>query len=159
MAGTFVAQVDAWVAESKRRMEVVFSEACLDLAEEVTTPVAKGGNMPVDTGFLRASLLASAEGPAPIRPDAKPEKGSTYQPSGQVALVIAATKIGEKLWMTFTAAYARRLEYGFVGQDSLGRTFNQRGYGFVRLSAQRWQQLVNGAVQRVKSRVGGTSGP
>jgi hypothetical protein len=49
--------------------------------------------------------------------------------------------------------YARRLNYGFTGTDSLGRQYNQRGYFFVDLAAQRWQQIVTANVNRLRTAV------
>ena len=39
-------------------------QSVLDLLEEANTPVAKGGNMPVDTGTLRASLSVTINDPS-----------------------------------------------------------------------------------------------
>jgi hypothetical protein len=109
-----------------------------------------GGSMPVDTGFLRASMVASNSGPQPMRADARPQDGQSYTPTGEVTLIINGTQLGQRLWLTFIAAYARRVNYGFNGTDSLGRKYNQRGYFFVQKSAQKWQRFVSDAVKRVR---------
>lgn len=130
---TFSASVAAWVKKSKRRMEAVAIGSAQDVAKGVTTPVAKGGNMRVDTGFLRASLMASTTQMPSINPYARPASDAppgSYAPTeDDVALVIAGWSAGrETLFLGFTASYARPREY----KD-----------GFVRLEAQRWQETVN----------------
>jgi len=44
------------------------------------------------------------------------------------------------------------MNYGFVGTDSLGRTYNQTGFGFVDAVAQRWPQIVIQAEAKVRDR-------
>ena len=71
---TFSAQVSAWVRMSERRIETVFKEAAQDVIsemQEVGPSVANpdshgGGNMPVDTGALRASLQAALNQPSNV---------------------------------------------------------------------------------------------
>lgn len=156
---SFAAAVDEWTKQSEQRMERVFKESTKRVIQEVRKPVAKGGNMPVDTGFLRNSLVASTDGPTPIDPKAGPADGASYDKagdvlSGDVSLIIAGAKIGQTIWACFTAAYARRQEYGFTGEDALGRTYNQAGRGFVRLAAQKWQRIVESVVKELKDREG-----
>lgn len=142
----FEAQVDAWCKKSEKRMELVFKEATQRLVTEVQTTVGAGGNMPVDTGFLRNSVMASTESPVPIDPNAKPVKPPGHEPGtviypyagGDVTATIVGAKLGQTIWITYTAAYARVQEYR---------------RGFVRLAAQRWQSIVSGVIRDAKSRV------
>jgi hypothetical protein len=53
-------------------------------------------------------------------------------------------------WMLNATVYAKRLEYGFVGTDSLGRYYNQPGRFFVTDTCKRWPQIV----QKVTSDLG-----
>lgn len=39
------------------------------------------------------------------------------------------------IWGSMDVAYALRIEFGFKGADSLGRVYDQRGYPFLRPSA------------------------
>lgn len=132
MANSFSAQVNAFIAKSEQRMVATLHGAAQDLAEGVTKPVAKGGNMRVKTGFLRASLMASTSAMPLIDPNAKPPSNAADDSydwdSNQVNLVIAGSDIGQTIYFGFTASYARYREY----ED-----------GFVRLAAQRWQQIVD----------------
>jgi hypothetical protein len=145
MASTFSAQVSAWVSMSERRIETVFKEASQDVISEmqevgpsVANPDSSGsGNMPVDTGALRASLQAALNQPANVvfRP---PTGGNVAYDPSPVALVIASAKLGDTIYATYSVDYAQAME---------------AKYGFVRLSAQNWQQIVSRAASRVKRRV------
>ena len=164
MAGqnlSFSAQVGAWVKKVKTREVAVFRESAQRVISEMQTPEGAGGRMPVDTGFLRASLQAAIDAPA-AGPMGKPlkrkegQEGVIYHlDAGQVALVIAGAELGHTIYATYGTAYARRMEYGFVGQDSLGRTYNQAGKGFVRSAAQKWPQIVAAVSAELKSRIEG----
>jgi hypothetical protein len=99
------------------------------------------GRLPVDTGFLRASLLASTNAMPTLREDAKPEEGKTYSfTDDQIALVISGAELGQTIYAGYTAAYARRVHY--------------EGSQWVVLAAQNWGQHVDRATQKVKTELG-----
>lgn len=136
----FAASVDKWVAETQRRMLAVFQTAAQFVIEDMVERTR------VDTGFLRASVVVSASGPAPMSRALPP--GSTknqYAPSEQYTLAIAGADIGSTIWATYTANYAAHREYGTHGQS---------GDGMVRLAAQNWPQHVQRATGMAKSRAG-----
>lgn len=139
---SFSATVSDWVAAEKERQTAVFRASVQEFVSKAQLTVPAGGNMPINFGFLRSSILVSTDGPPVTRADGEPEKGRTYPENAQVALVIAGLEIGQDLYGGWSAAYAMRMEYGFVGQDSLGRTYNQQGFGFVAKAAQLWPQIV-----------------
>lgn len=142
MAGRFSAQCSAWVAETKERMVAVRNIAAERVVEIMQTPVAKGGNMPVDTGFLRASLMAVRGDNLPSsRPN--PETGAHAHDPGQITLVLAGAKLEDTLTVVYTANYARFQEYGSRGRP---------GRRFVGLAAQQWQRVVSEACAEVKAR-------
>lgn len=171
----FAAAVDDWVKATQARLEAVFRSSVQDVVEEMQrvgpsaastraaiakhkgvgpAPAAgEGGHMPVDTGFLRASMRLTVAQPAPLNPSGKPTGGTYTYNSESVALTIAGLELGQTVFATYTAVYARRLNYGFTGTDSLGRQYNQRGYFFVDLAAQRWQQIVTANVNRLRTAV------
>lgn len=147
---SFSAQVSAWVAATQQRSTAVFRESAERVIEQMQTPVAAGGNMPVDTGFLRASLQASTSQPQPINPGAAPAEGSTHTYSAGVAsLVITGAELGQTVFATYTAAYAAEQEYGARGRE---------GRGFVRLAAQQWPQIVSRVSAELQSRSESTPG-
>lgn len=126
---SFSATVSERVATYRRRLNATFKASAQDLVEEVTRPVAQGGRMRVDTGFLRSSLRASTSSMPLIQQDARPKEGATYTPEdGAIEAVILGARLGSTLYFGFTASYARPREY----QDA-----------FVRSAAQQWQQIVN----------------
>lgn len=77
------------------------------------------------------------------------EGDKSFTDSG-VEMVIQGAEIGDTIYLGFQAAYALRMEYGFVGQDSLGRNYNQRGFGFVEKTGERWPQIVKQAETLVR---------
>jgi hypothetical protein len=98
-------------------------------------PVYSGGsgNLPVDTGFLRASLIANLGQPNFALQDKPENRDSFTYDEGRVALVISSATIKDKITAAYSAKYARAVEYGSHGRP---------GRRFVALAAQRWPQIV-----------------
>ncbi|WP_290687304.1 MULTISPECIES: hypothetical protein [unclassified Haematobacter] len=113
---SFSSQVEERIATYEKRLNAVFKASVQDAAEEMTRPMAKGGRMRVDTGFLRASLMASTSAPPRINPTARPRDGASYRPDGTVEAVILGASIDSTIYLGFTASYAGVREYkdGFV---------------------------------------------
>jgi len=124
--------INQWVAQSQARLEAVWKTAAQDIAREVQTPRAKGGRMPVDTGFLRNSFAADIN-------KTPSGNGETPYTSGPISIVINRAKIGD------------RVVFGFAAQYSI---YMEARYSFLRSAAQNWQQIVDKAAQKVKTRVG-----
>ena len=136
---TFSAQVDAWVRKSEARLEAVVKDAAQQVAIEVKS------RTPVRTGFLRASLTASTSMMPIIDRNARPAEGALYTDrETEIALVIAGASLGEPIFLGFVANYAAHVEYGARGRA---------GVAMVRLTAQRWPQIVAESVNRIRSRV------
>lgn len=140
---SFSATVKNWTERTKKAQEHIFKSAVQDLADEILLPKERGGRMPVDTGNLRRSLLASTSAIPPVRTG----QVTFNEGEQQVALTIAGMNIKETLFLGFQAEYAMRMEYGFVGQDSLGRNYNQAGNSFVGSAVQNWQKIVDNAAK------------
>ena len=157
MAGSFSAQIDKWVNETKDRMVAVHGLASQKVIDAILTPVSKGGNLPLKDGFLRASFQVSLSTPI-LGFTEKKGKGPAPQRDSEIELSLGGLGIGDDIYGVFSAAYAMRMEYGFVGQDALGRNYNQSGYGFVRLAAQKWQTFVDEATTEAKAAVAANSG-
>lgn len=67
-------------------------------------------------------------------------------------LAIAGMEIGEVKEFAWTAPYARRIEAGFTGTDSLGRTYNQAGRYFISKNAERFAtEFVPNRVKEVRT--------
>ncbi|RVJ51644.1 HK97 gp10 family phage protein [Sinorhizobium meliloti] len=142
---SFSAAVAQWADKVEGAVEAIFKEATQEVVEEMQRPVGQGGRMRVDTGFLRASLLASSTS-MPAISAAKPAEGGTYTPDfGQIEAVIAGADIGDTLYFGYTASYAGYREYGANGQPA---------DGFVRLAAQNWPIIVDRKAAELKARLG-----
>lgn len=136
---SFAASVAAFRDKTKRQMRDVFAEAVQDVVEIAQTPKAKGGRMPVRDGNLRNSLASGLNG----------SFGATGPDSYVVTL--SGLEIGDIAQFAWTAPYARRMELGFSGTDSLGRTYEQPGNHFVGSAAAQWPQRVAYWAARVKN--------
>jgi hypothetical protein len=142
----FSAQVAAWAEKVPEAVEAVFKESTQDVVREMQTPRAAGGRMRIDTGFLRASLMASTASMPSINRSARPIEGGTYSYNeGQIEAVIAGAEIGDTLYFGYTASYAGHREFGANGQPP---------DGFVRLAAQNWGMTVDRNTAKVKAAFG-----
>lgn len=137
-----------WAERSKQKMTAIFRGSVQELAYEMILDRNHGGKTPVVTGNLVRSLLAQ-KGSMPQTVDSKFTTGQDIGP------VLLNAELGDKIFLGFQAAYARRVNYGFVGQDSLGRTYNQSGAGFVEQAAANWQVIVRLVTEDVNKRMGG----
>lgn len=141
---SFAAQVNDFVRQTRRRMEAVFRESAQRVVTEMQTPVAQGGNMPVDTGFLRASLRITKDAPLPMglgRTD--DAKTYAFNPTA-ASLVIAGAGIGDTLFASYTANYAGFVHYGREGRP---------GRQWVTMAAQRWPAIVAQVSAELQGRI------
>lgn len=146
MAGSFSASVSDWVAKTEKRTEAVYKASVQRVIEAAQVPVAAGGNMPVDTGFLRASLVVSLGMDVPAGRE-KPEAIAAFNYTAmQVDLVINGATINTPITAAWTANYARHVEYGARGRP--GRKFRD-------LAAQRWPSIVAEVSREAQTRAGG----
>jgi hypothetical protein len=144
---TFHADVDKWVTATKARMLAVFKKSCEVVINTMQITVNEGGNMPIDTGFLRASLLATLNAPTNKVTFRDSDVGVHTWSSEQVTLVILSAKLGDSVYAIYTANYAGFQEYGSQGRA---------GRGFVRLAAQRWPRIVDDVVRQYRNRAAGS---
>jgi hypothetical protein len=100
------------------------------------------GKVPVKTGYLVGTAFCAVNG----EQTAAGNVGSKTPPD--FSMGVAGMRVGDVVVGAFTAPYARRIEYGFSGTDSLGRTYNQAGRFFVRQAAQGWEANVKAAARK-----------
>lgn len=144
--GSFSAKVSAWVRETKERREAVHKASAQRVVEIMQTPRGAGGNLRVDTGFLRASLVGLTGTSLPAQ-TIKPDGVEAFSYDGaQINLVIAGADITQPLTFVYTASYARPREYGARGQAP---------DRWVALAAQQWPQVVDQVCNEAKARTGG----
>jgi len=106
-------------------------------------------NTPIDTGNLRATLQTSNAGEIMAGP--YKEYGSTYNDAASNAVIDAAGD-GQRVSFVYRAPYARRLEYGFTGIDSLGRSYNQAGRYWISATSRRFVSIMRAAATRVRNK-------
>lgn len=158
----FAAEMSAWGLKAEERMTAIWRESAQRVVNEVSAPFPGGtmsegpiqgtaaqaaavfsdygpsgvtGNMPVITGNLRRSLLASTSGMPEVREGAKFE-----DPFNDIKLTIAGAEPGQTIYLGFQAAYAG---------------FQESRYAFVRLTAQRWAQIVSESARDIQERTEG----
>lgn len=136
---TLSASVQNFSEKALRNTGLVMKKSVQLLANDLIGNARSGagpGNIPVITGNLRNSLMAST---APPTVSDGPFAGS------DVSMGISgwSPEKGNPLYLGWQAAYARRINYGFTGTDSLGRNYNQGGRFFLEAHAARWQKYVD----------------
>ena len=149
MAQGFADFVDQWTRQSEARMLAVFKRAVELLADELALSRYKGGRLPYDTGNLSRSLLAQIDAMPKIKPEGDDGEGEFA--GSDVGAVVATAMLGDAISLGYQANYARRMNYGFVGTDSLGRLYNQTGAGFVEYAASIWPILVGLAAEEIRN--------
>jgi hypothetical protein len=141
---SFSAAVSQWVAATEQRSRAVFQESAQRIVEIAQKPVGAGGNMPVDTGFLRRSVAASLDGSTPPLRENPGGFEADYNPA-QVNLVISRARMGDVITIGYGANYATYVEFGAGGRQ---------GRRFVGLAAQQWPRVVDEVSREAKTRAG-----
>lgn len=118
----FIADVSRFADKTADQMLLVARQSIDDVVRIAQTPVAKGGNMPVDTGFLRNSLVTELRG-------AKVGEGADSYTLG-----LSALKLGDPFNVAWTADYAIPRHY-MVGVGQGGGLWRDN-------AAQQWGRIV-----------------
>lgn len=136
----FNMKLSEWAARFEGNMDALARQSSQEIAENVVA------DTPLDIGFLRGSWQPSIGEPA--------VRSSVFLGNGgaqvDVGAVVASMRAGDLFHMTNNAKYAMRLEFGFVGEDSLGRYYNQAGRYFVTRNVKRWPAVVTKLMQELK---------
>jgi hypothetical protein len=135
--------IGEWAKQTQERIDAVHKRSVELLAEEMIRTKPNGGRLPVDTGNLARSQLASQT--------AMPKTSEGPFNGSNVGAVVATMDVTKPTWLGYTAVYSRRRNYGFVGADSLGRVYNEQGDYFVEGAIAQWPQIVAAAVADVKA--------
>jgi len=138
MVKKFSAQVGDIVSKTEKRLIALARQSTQELVDQAQTPVAKGGKMRVDTGFLRASGQMSLNGmpTGPVRPDTDQEQYSWQQTT--VITTLAKLKLGGAAFFGWTANYAK---------------YREAYDGFLETAVQNWPAIVDKVTNQIKSRV------
>ena len=145
-ASSFSAQVSAWAAQTQERLTAVFRISAQDVIADMQTPVGDGGNMPVDTGFLQSSLQVGTGGPIEATMINPNPKGKFTTNDAAATLAIAGAEIGDTIYATYGAVYAKSVNYGRNGAN---------GRLFVETAAQKWPDIVAAAAVKAQAYVEG----
>ena len=135
--------IGEWAKQTQERIEAVHKRSVELLAEEMIRTKPNGGRLPVDTGNLARSQLASQT--------AMPKTSEGQFNGSNVGAVVATMDVTKPIYIGWQAVYSRRMNYGFVGADRLGRVYNQSGNYFLEGAIAQWPQLVAAAVADVKA--------
>lgn len=135
----FTAVVEDFVAKSPERMLAVVRGSLRDVIDMAQVPVAKGGRMRVDTGFLRASGRASLTG-LPSGNGQRPPNAlkNQFQFDGEaVNATLLKMQLGDTFYWGWIANYAqvRELYDGFLG-----------------MAIQRWQEIVSANSEKFRGK-------
>lgn len=129
----FDVQVDEWIKGTHQQLDDAYrATALLALArvQQLT---------PVRTGRLRAAWTISLT--------AEP----TREGNTDLARTLQDLRAGEPYYIVNPTVYAMRIEYGFVGTDSLGRHYNEKGRHMMEQTIQEMPQIARTATQWVMS--------
>ncbi|MBX9574548.1 MAG: hypothetical protein K2X07_02800 [Caulobacteraceae bacterium] len=133
------------IARVRSDSDAIMRESVQRLIAFAQTPIGAGGNMPVDVGFLRASLVVRP-GRSPMVAQDKPKSGGPVSyDAGPSSLAILAWDMTGPLRAIWTARYARHVHYGARGRP---------GRPWVTLARQRWPQIVGEVIADAKGRRG-----
>jgi hypothetical protein len=165
VAKDFAATVDEWTMKAKGGVENVFKQSVQDVIEKMQTPGwsvgstraainsggkkkqtvvsgnSKGGNLPVDTGFLRSSLRVTLGSPASGLIDRPEGNDYTWAEERSYTMTIGGADITQSIYAVYLAKYARHVEYG---------TNSTPARGFRRLAVQQWPQIVAANIEKAK---------
>jgi hypothetical protein len=145
---SFAASVSAWCQEVEGAAEATLQLAAQMVYNQVRTNYNEGGRLPIDTGNLRRSIIADGASMPAVETDKKqfPDRSATSLE------ILGTMELGTVSYIAVTAAYGARMNYGFVGVDSLGRSYNQQGFGFLDAEEQAWPQTVSRAEAQIRGR-------
>lgn len=119
----FAATVLKWTQKAKENT----LEALIQTIQGVNYEIII--NWPVESGYSQGQWVARINGGNQSRAG-----GATLVAVNQLAKRL---QLGDSYQLINLSEYGARLEYGFVGQDSLGRVYNQQGKYIVRRAIQR----------------------
>lgn len=128
----------AWTQKQKENSAFIVRQSIQDMTAIAQTPKAKGGRMPVDKAQLRNSFVSGLNG------------STTLSGSDVYIATLAGLEMGDTFNAGWTAAHALRQEKGFVGQDSLGRSYNQSGNFYMESALAQWQAINDANAAKVR---------
>ena len=132
-ADPFDVAVGKWVDQAKALATRALQATALDALARVKQLT------PVDTGYLRANWTLVLPG------QALPVAGQVPDPLEAVRQL----RLGDSIVLANPVVYARRIEFGYVGQDRSGRNFNQHGVGMMTQTIHELPRIAQAATARI----------
>lgn len=135
---SFLATVRRSVEKMEANSEDIYRNICLEFYNRLAKAT------PVLTGNLRNSLVASVGGNQQMVTGPGNTSGDmAFRGGAETSIAnIMSVKIGDKVSYMYNATYFRRLEYGFVGYDSLGRYYDQPGRFFAKSVGAQYRSIA-----------------
>lgn len=126
----------AWAETGEKLLTALLRNSVQELAQVAGQTIPNGGRVPVKTGNLARSVVVDTQ---------PPKRGDADKVYSEADIALGVSKImpGDMIYLGWQAAYAARQNYGFTGEDSLGRTYNQTGYGFAEATAAAWPEILS----------------
>lgn len=136
--GSFSRGIEAWAAKSRARLDATVAAVVHEVAERVIL------RSPIDTGLFRSNWQLGVDSPVL----------ATVKDTGRTAVnglgEIPAAAGGHRYFISNSLPYALRLEYGFRGEDSLGRHYDQAPM-FILGMGMDFGEIVRSAGLKVRS--------
>jgi hypothetical protein len=139
---SFALNISKWVEAAKGDLDLVVQKISLDLFSRVIL------RSPVDTGRFRANWQIGIGNIPDGVLELDDKTGQATISTG--AARVAGIKAGDVVYLVNSLPYSLRLEFGFTGTDSLGRTYNQPPKFIVGLTVEEYISVVNKAASEVK---------
>ena len=133
-----------WALNAIKKVEAAPRYIVEEMANSMAWTVTSGGFTPVDTGNLSRSVTIST---TQVMRDDWGYHSPVRQDYGKAVEGITGDTTA---FIGYKAAYAHRVNYGFVGTDSLGRYYNQSGRGFLEANVAKFDVIVAKAVKRLE---------
>lgn len=134
----FSADVSKFVEKAQNIQHAIVVESTQRVNNDMMTPRDKGGNFPVDTGFMRNSVAAKF-GEMPSG-NADPNNGPATGGEQAVTAVLIKWKPGQTIFIGIVAHYAQEMEIK---------------YAYLRQALQKWPETVAQVTNEVRRRMKG----
>ncbi|MCD2324992.1 hypothetical protein LQ953_13290 [Sphingomonas sp. IC-56] len=132
-----------WAGNKEALLTALLRNSVQALAKEASTTIPNGGRVPVKNGNLARSVIIDD------KPPVKGVPGQEYSAS-DLELGVSKLQPGKPAYVGWQAEYSHRQNYGFTGEDSLGRHYNQAGHGFAEAAAAKWPAIVAEQAAKLK---------
>jgi hypothetical protein len=151
---TFAGQYGQWAARTRGRMRAVMQASAFAFAEAVIVGNRWSTGTPVDTGYARASWVASLGlrstalpvGPRPTRAEVRRYAADL----GRIAAIIGQWGPGQTLWLANNTGYLGYLEFGLTVPLN-GAT----PPGWIGQAERQWRPIVAEETRKLRAAVRG----